>query len=156
MRPVTDFVNRLHAETKLDEALVVKKKDRYFLLNNRLKGLLSGDFFHAGTYLGKTKGGAFFPSFSLLALIAEGKANKVTVGDRTEWLFICGRDVFAKGITKVVGSRRRGECTLVLNRHGECLGFGRMLGDLQAKSKEVAVKNISDVGDFLRRERRHA
>jgi len=34
------------------------------------------------------------------------------------------------------------------------LGFGRILCSLEAEAKktEVAVKNISDIGDFLRRE----
>ncbi len=156
MRPITDFMNSIHAQIQLDEALLVKKKDRYYLLNDKLKKLVSRDFFHAGTYLGKTKDGTFFPSFALLTQIAEGKANKVMVGDRAEWLFICGRDIFARGITEVIGSGRKGGYTLVMNKHGECLGFGRIAGNLQAKSNVVAVKNISDVGDFLRRERRRA
>jgi ribosome biogenesis protein Nip4 len=43
----------------------------------------------------------------------------------------------------------------VLNEFGECLGFGKVLAglDAQGAKNEVALQNVSDVGDFLRRER---
>jgi ribosome biogenesis protein Nip4 len=52
------------------------------------------------------------------------------------------------------GSRRKGDHVLVLNEFGDCLGFGRIVTSLvgAAKKGEVAVKNVSDLGDFLRRE----
>jgi len=53
----------------------------------------------------------------------------------------------------VHGSRRKGDITLVLNNFGECLGFGRILQDLSSKGTYIAIKNVSDLGDFLRRER---
>ena len=58
------------------------------------------------------------------------------------------------GIVSVRGSRRKGDPVLVLNDFGECLGFGRIVGSLAgaARKGEIAVKNVSDVGDFLRRE----
>jgi len=137
--------------------LIVEKENRYFLLNEKLMKLISKDFFYAGIYLGKTRGKIFFPSFNLLALIAEKKeANRVVVDGKTEWLFIVGRDVFKRGIMQVTGSRKKDAYTLVMNEYGECLGFGRITRNLDdAESKrEVIVKNVSDIGDFLRRERR--
>jgi len=142
---------------RLDETLMIKRQGRYFLLNPELSKLVSEDFFYAGAYLGKERRGAFFPSFNLLAMMAERKeANKIIVDDKTEWLFIVGRDVFKRGILQVIGSRKKNAHTLVMNKHGECLGFGRMLHNIEeGKDKpKVAVKNVSDVGDFLRRERR--
>jgi ribosome biogenesis protein Nip4 len=88
-------------------------------------------------------------------MIAEKKANKMIVDKKTEWLFICGRDVFKQGIIKVVGSKRKGDYTLILNQHRECLGFGKILCHL-GKEDGVVIKNIADIGDFLRRERWHA
>ena len=43
----------------------------------------------------------------------------------------------------------------MLNEFGECLGFGRIVGNLRDNGAvdEIAVWNVSDVGDFLRRER---
>jgi predicted RNA-binding protein (TIGR00451 family) len=125
-------------------------------LNENLKSLIAENFFYAGTYLGKVKNGKFFPSFSLLRMIAERKANKIIVNDKTAWLFICGRDIFRQGILKADGSNRKGDYALVLNQHRECLGFGKIVVSLEEEKKGVAVKNISDIGDFLRRERKQA
>jgi ribosome biogenesis protein Nip4 len=153
IKTIDDFVSLLDASLSLDENLIVKKQNRYFLLNESLKKLILKDFFYAGVYLGKTKDRKVFPSFNLLGMIAQGKANKVVVDKKTAWLFICGRDIFKQGIVKVMGSKKRGDYTLVLNMHGECLGFGRILCDLDTEIRGVAVKNISDIGDFLRREK---
>ena len=153
MKPLKNFVNQFGGSISLDESLVVKKENRYFLLNESLKKLITKDFFYAGIYLGKIKNGKFFPSFSLLKMIAEKKANKIIVDKKTEWLFICGRDIFKQGIIKVMGSRRKGDYTLILNQYGECLGFGRILHDLDKEIRGVAIRNISDIGDFLRREK---
>jgi ribosome biogenesis protein Nip4 len=157
MKQIVDFAKRFRAALSFDERFIVEKADRYFLLNEKLRKLISDDFFYAGTYLGKMKGNVFFPSFGLLAMIAEKRdANKVVVDDKSEWLFICSRDVFFRGIKNVMGTKKRGELTLVLNQFGECLGFGKIAHDLGAEQgrQKVAVRNISDIGDFLRRERR--
>ena len=149
---ITDFVSRFETSISLDENSLMKKQNRLFLVDDSLKTLVSKDFFHAGTYLGKTEDGEFLPSFSLLRMIAERKANKVVVDEKTEWLFICGRDIFRQGVIRVHGSRRKGDYTLVLNRHRECLGFGKILFDLSGEREGVVIKNIFDIGDFLRRE----
>ena len=89
-------------------------------------------------------------------MIANRKeANKVMVDDRSEWLFIVGRDLFKRGILRTSGSQKRGAYTIVMNQHEESLGFGRIIRSLNEKEKkhQVAVTNISDTGDFLRREK---
>mgnify|MGYP001082455815 FL=1 len=156
MKQIKDFVSRFQTRISLDKNLIVKRRDRYFLLNDSLKRLISKDFFYAGTYLGKTKRGKFFPSFNLLRMIVGKKANKVIVDKKTEWLFICGRDIFKQGITGMMGSKRKGDYTLILNQHGECLGFGKILCNLDKAKDGVVIENISDIGDFLRREKQHA
>jgi len=156
MKQIKDFASRFQTRISLDKNLIVKRRDRYFLLNDGLKRLILKDFFYAGTYLGKTKGGKFFPSFNLLRMIAGEKANKVIVDKKTEWLFICGRDIFKQGITEVMGSKRKGDYTLILNQYGECLGFGKILCNLGKAKDGVVIENISDIGDFLRREKQHA
>ncbi|MEX2751501.1 MAG: hypothetical protein Q6366_006400, partial [Candidatus Freyarchaeota archaeon] len=44
--------------------------------------------------------------------------------------------------------------TLILNKNGECLGFGLVKQLPQEAEKGVVVKNILDLGDFLRREQK--
>lgn len=150
---INDFANLFRTSTHLNENLVVKQQNRYFLLTETLKKLASRGFSYAGTYLGQTASGKFFPSLELLRMMAKEKANNVVVDKRTEWLFICGRDVFKQGIIKVGGSCKRGDYVLILNRHGECLGYGRVVGDLSKGKGRMVIQNILDIGDFLRRER---
>jgi len=149
------FVGKFNTTVSLDERCIVRKLNRFYLLNENLKRLISEEFFYVGTYLGKLKNERFFPSFTLLSMIAERKANKITVDEKSEWLFICGRDIFKRGILKIQGSMGNGDYTLVLNHYGECLGFGKILHDPDEEKDEqrVMVKNISDIGDFLRREK---
>ena len=152
-KPITNFALKLKANLSLDPDLVLETGGRYFLLNTNLKTFAPRSFFYAGRYLGKVKDEKFFPSFDLLAILAETEANKVFVNEKAAWLFICGRDIFGGGIVSIQSSRREGDFTLILNEFEECLGFGRVVRDLGAKSDTVVVENISDVGDFLRRER---
>jgi len=152
-RPLNDFIRLFDASLTLDESLVAKKGNRYYLLNEDMKGFIREDFLYAGAYLGETRGGRFMPSFMLLAMIAETARNKTYVDGKTAWLFICGRDIFRRGITKMTGATGRNNCTLVMNKFDECLGFGCVLADLNGKAGTVAVKNVVDIGDFLRRER---
>lgn len=153
MRAIRDFAVGLGAELSLNGESLLEKAGRYFLLNKNLRGIINRDFYYAGTYLGKIKNRSFFPSFTLLAILAKGKANKIIVDKKTGWLFICGRDVFRKGIRAMHGSQRKGDYALVMNEFDECLGFGKIICSFGAvKDSEVVLENISDIGDFLRRE----
>jgi ribosome biogenesis protein Nip4 len=151
-KPIVDFALKVKAKIAFDLNLAVETGGRYFLLNKNLKAIAPRNFFYAGTYLGKAKNGKFFPSFNLLAILSESATNKVEVDEKAAWLFICGRDIFGGGIVSVQGSKREGDFTLVLNEFGECLGFGKIIGNLRLRNMEVVLRNISDVGDFLRRE----
>ena len=155
MKPINDFISRFETSVNLDEKFIVKKQNQFFLINETLRLQIQKDFFYVGTYLGKVKDGIFFPSFILLAMMAETKANKTMVDKKTAWLFICGRDVFKRGIIQMTGSKSKGDYTLVLNQHNECLGFGKILCNIiEEKDKsKVIVKNISNIGDFLKREK---
>lgn len=156
MKTIDEFAHRVGvANFEIEDDLVVQKGGRFFLLDRRLFAYLQKDFFHAGTYLGKVREGRFFPSFILLSMLAESGARGAFVDRKTAWLFICGRDAFSKGLLKVHGSAEKGDYVLVLNEWGECLGFGRAVVnlDLQGMPNQIAIKHISDIGDFLRRER---
>ncbi len=151
-KPIEEFAAQFSIMMSLPPELVVKSRNRYFLLSVELKKVIKKDYCYAGVYLGELGKGRFYPSFNLLRLIAEiPEANKVFVDAKAEWLFICGRDLFHQGITKITGSKKKGNYTLVLNQHGECLGYGKIC-DLDKEKGKIAIKNIMDLGDFLRRE----
>ncbi|MGD9131624.1 MAG: hypothetical protein PVH73_08660 [Candidatus Bathyarchaeota archaeon] len=155
MKEIKDFVVQFNATIALDESRIVRNRNRYYLLSKKLKNQVPEGFFCAGAYLGAVKGSSFFPSFLLLKMIAETKANKLVVDKKTAWLFICGRDIFRKGILKG-DNLKKGDYTLILNERNECLGFGKTTCNLrgEADANKVVVKNILDIGDFLRREKR--
>ncbi|MDW8040390.1 MAG: hypothetical protein RMJ03_03060 [Nitrososphaerota archaeon] len=155
---VKNFARLFGVELPLDNRFVVERGGCYFLLSEKLKDLTEkrGGWRHAGTYLGKVKGESFQPSFPLLFMIAEKAKNRIVVDDKSAWLFVCGRDIFKEGILKTEGSSEKGNCTLIFNRHGECLGYGKIVKNLNKLKSGLAVKNLLDVGDFLRRERHPA
>lgn len=155
MEAMDDFIGKFDTSLKIDKNLVIKRLNRYYLLRENMRALTERAFFYAGVYLGKTKNRTFFPSFNLLAMIAGRKSSKVVVNAKTEWLFICGRDIFKQGIIIALGTTRKGNYTLVINQHDECLGFGKILHNLDERihENEPIIKNVSDIGDFLRRER---
>lgn len=154
MKQIIALSAKFGVKLVLNPNFIAEKKGRYFFLSKTLRRFVQEDFYYAGIYLGKVKNGKFFPSFDLLSLMAKSKANKVVVNRKASWLFICGRDIFRKGIVTVQGLRGKNDYTLVMNEHSECLGFGRIVCDLDSSGKDtdIVVRNISDVGDFLRRE----
>ena len=156
MKAIKDFAAHFGANIVLDESLIVKKGNRFFLLNDNLKKQIQQDFFYAGIYLGKLQSSRFLPSFSLLKMMTDSRANKTFVDRKTAWLFICGRDVFKKGVLHPKGTVRKGEYTLILNEFNECLGFGKILHNIRKEkdANRVVVKNVLDLGNFLRREKR--
>jgi ribosome biogenesis protein Nip4 len=160
MEKLNSFVERFGVRIKINEELVIKKGERYFLINNDLVSNIRTNFIYAGAYFGEMKEKEFSPSFILLEMIGrKAKAlngNYAVVNEKSEWLFICGRDIFRRGIISISGSRMKGSYTLILNQYDECLGFGRILHDKLYRGKKrdkVMIKNVLDIGDFLRRER---
>ncbi len=152
MKPLLRFASRFGARIALKPEFVIEREQSYYLLNPTLAKVASGSFFYAGLYLGKVKSGMFFPSFNFLNMLVSVAPNKVIIERKAAWLFICGRDIFQKGIVKLMGSKMRGDYTLVMNEFGECLGFGEIDAGLDHATGKVSVRNVLDVGDFLRRE----
>jgi len=146
------FSLRFGAQIAINPEFTVEKRQRYYLLNPSLCKIALRDFFYAGQYLGKVKDGVFFPSFNFLNMLIPVAANKVILERKAAWLFICGRDILRKGIIKMTGSHRKGDLTLVMNEWGECLGFGVVADGFEPAEGKVAVRNVLDIGDFLRRE----
>lgn len=102
---------------------------------------------YTGIYLGQNKR-RFQPSSILLQKLAEDPdTHKVYVNRQTAWLFVVDKDIFDENIIKrTEGVHLGGYCLVMYNEH--CIGYGRYETSHELK----VVKNIYDVGDFLRRE----
>ena len=155
MKEINEFIAQFNVTLPLEESNIVRKHNRYYKLPKKLKQQAPQGFFFAGEYLGAVKGASFFPSFPLLSMLAQTKATKIVLDKKTAWLFICGREIFKKGIMNP-NNLKKGEYVLIMNKHNECLGFGKIMINIRAEidRDKVAVKNVLDVGDFLRREKR--
>lgn len=107
-----------------------------------------GRLVYAGKLLGRTKG-EFIPSAGLLRELGKMQGpNRVWVDEKVGWLFACGRDVFGESIMRAEGELAERACFLVM-LEGDCLGYGRV----EKQEEKVILRNIFDIGDFLRRER---
>ncbi len=130
---------------------VIKVGDEFYLADKELveiKDKVELDPFSVGLYLGRNKGKDFEPSSALVELIAKSSKKKVFVNKKSEWLFLCGRDLFGKGIIK---SNVKKGLVLVQSEDDENLGYGKLVGDISEKNN-VVLKNVLDKGDYLRKE----
>jgi ribosome biogenesis protein Nip4 len=154
-KAITDFASHFGVQIALNLDLIAEKTGRFYLVNPALKPLVREDFFSAGVYLGKAKGGKFFPSFYLLGMLAKKEANRIFLDKKSAWLFICGRDILRGSIVRIQGPGKKNTNILVFNEFGECLGFGRIVEKLRESivCNGIVVRNVLDIGDFLRRER---
>ena len=102
---------------------------------------------YTGTYLGQNRR-RFVPSSLFLQRLAqESSTHKVWVDRDTAWLFVVGKDIFDENIIKQTdGVRLGGYCLVMFGTY--CVGYGRYETSLERR----VVKNLFDLGDFLRRE----
>lgn len=101
---------------------------------------------YAGELIAHQRGEYVIPSIHFLQKIAKQAKKRVVVDDKGAWMFICGKDVFAKSIT--THNAQPKDFVVVLNKHGECLGYGTY------QEGRAAVIRHFDIGDLLRRERK--
>ena len=105
------------------------------------------DQVYKGAYLGQNKQ-RFEPSSILLQKLAkEPSTHKVYVDRDTAWLFVVGKDVFDENILdRTDGVCLGGYCLVMFGEN--CIGYGRY----ETSYGRRVVKNLFDLGDFLRRE----
>ena len=150
MRLLRKFLDWIGSTYDPMEEQVLKLNNKRFLLQpEQVELILQKDkLVYAGKLLGRDR--KFFqPSSILLSELArEENTSKVHLGRDTAWLFVCGKDVFEENIQGVDGELLLG-CYYLVMFEGECLGYGQFLesGDIKV------IKNLFDIGDFLRRER---
>ena len=153
MKIIEEFANKFDCNISFLSTSIVNKNDRLFLLEKKLTKYPKG-FFYAGLYLGKIKERKIIPSLVLLSILSRDKANKVILNNQASWQFICGKDIFFKGLLSYKGVIKKGDLSLVLNSHNDCLGYGEVISHINLKdNNKIFLKNLLDIGDFLRREK---
>jgi ribosome biogenesis protein Nip4 len=130
---------------------IIQVRKDYYLANQDLletKNKIKLEPSSIGLYLGTATGKTFQPSPALIELIAKKSNNKIFINKNTEWLFLCGRDIFGKGIIK---ANTQEGLVLVQNQKDENLGYGKIIDDISHKER-IVIKNILDKGIYLRQE----
>jgi len=105
---------------------------------------------YIGECIAHERGNTCIPSIDFLQVMGKNAKKRVVVDDKGEWLFICGRDLFTATITQRKGVEL-GDIVVVLNKHGECIGYGEVIAPFELKN--VVIKRRFDIGDLLRREK---
>ena len=151
MRMLRAFLEGVGSSYLPDEEGVVKVNNKRFTLDEGLLGLIvrRDNLVYAGRFMGKNRR-EFHPSAILLRELTseEGPPNRVHVDREVGWLFVCGRDIFEESALRVEGGFKEGTLSLVM-MDGHYLGYGRV----QSSEGRRILKNLFDIGDFLRRER---
>lgn len=149
-----EFIEQFTREKIINEKDILQLRSDFYLVNSELSKTLKQTQHPTsfiGIFLGKKKKN-FIPSPYLLIKLAKVSKNKVSVNDKGAWMFICGKHIYAKSITKFNPKQRFNDLILITNQYNECLGYGKMINKFD--SKKVAIQNHFDIGDFVRRERR--
>lgn len=143
-----EFVEKFTDEELLVEDDVFQLGEEWYLVPRSLFALgkdLPRHPVFVGLFLGRKKNNYLVPGVALLEkLAASRKTKKVFVNDKSAWLFVCGKNVLKESITKEEHAPQKDDWVLVMN-NDKCLGFGVV--------EEGVIKNLFDIGDFLRRER---
>ncbi len=93
-------------------------------------------------------------SLPFASLVSSLSVNKVIVNKKAEQLFLYGRDVWSESIISVEGVIHKGGIVFVFNQQHLFIGIAFALSDkLLGKARQVVLRNIADIGLFLRIER---
>lgn len=145
---VQNFIKKF-TDKKLKNVIEIRKN--FFEASDELldiKKKVPKEPYSIGKFLGYGK--PFHPSIALLDWLNDRTDRYVMLNKKASWLFLCGRDGFSGSIVdKSVDS---GE-VIVKNQFDEVLGYGDF-ASRKIREKRLAIRNILDRGDFLRREKR--
>jgi 60S ribosome subunit biogenesis protein NIP7 len=83
----------------------------------------------------------------------ESDIRVVRVNEKSEALFLYGRDIFGESVLESKPGLKQNEICIVGNERGEALGLGKLLvpGHRLTEPRFV-VENVSDLGRYLRDE----
>lgn len=149
MRLLRRLLSDLDSAYSPEESDILRINDKYFTLGPSLRSGLRvrEGLVYGGRYLGRDRR-VFQPSSLLLeALAGEPGTRRVHVGREAAWLFVCGRDLFEESVEEAEPGLALGAHYLVVHG-GRCIGYGRY----ETAGDRRVIRNLFDLGDFLRRE----
>ncbi len=148
------FKKELNETLLKGNELFLVAKELYNVLND-LPGGLAEKVVSAGIKVGEV-GRKFRFSLEGTFFLAKKEKKRVYVDKKAEMLFLYGRDVFSSSIKRVSEDIKENDVVFVCNLHGDVLGLGRArfnAEELMGKGDRVAVENLLDRGEYLRKEK---
>jgi ribosome biogenesis protein Nip4 len=144
MRLLTRFLTQIGSEYRPDEVF----RSNSLRFTDPIEAKFPKDkIVYNGFYLGQNKKWFEPSSLMLQKLAAEEGTRKAWIGREAAWLFVVGRDVFEENVQAFTENVSLGNYCLVMFG-GDCIGYGRY----ETSGNLKVIKNIFDLGDFLRRE----
>ena len=144
MRLLTRFLRDIGSKLPISDVVKINNKRFTSAIEPPLE---LPDPVYTGAYLGQNKR-RFEPSSILLQRLAkDSNTHKIYVDRDTAWLFVVGKDIFDENIIEQNdGVRLGGYCLVMFGKY--CIGYGRY----ETSIDRLVVKNLFNLGDFLRRE----
>jgi len=146
---IAKFVKKLEISSSvLDKLgnLVKEGKFIYSVNSNLLKYSVKENdrISYIGTLIGEIKQKGFFASPEFIDFLSKYSNSKIIVKEKSEWMFLCGNDIFRSGVLKD-SSKSSARNVFVQNKHGENLG-------LASSFKNGKYFHIIDKGAYVRKE----
>lgn len=155
--PDIDLINNLKGEHQLASSSmpheVVSVNNQLYKIFTKLKKITLQPY-----YLGRAVGDTndFKKHRLSLQFIEQFKDSlpSIVVNQKAEQLFLYSRNIWSDSIISVKGEVDSPCLTLVYNEQGDFLGAGfAMTDDLTGMGKREVIKNLVDIGKYLRVER---
>lgn len=140
----------------------VNSRKEFFLFENRNTALKNvADKFKSVYSVGcpfiEAVGCEYKINIAALDILSSYSANKISVSDKGAELFLYGRDIFKSSILEANDSLRKDDYAVIVDFNGQPVGIGQLLYSfndiINLRANEVVVKNILDIGLYLRSER---
>jgi ribosome biogenesis protein Nip4 len=147
-KPILGFMRALGVNAGLIKELgkIIKKSRFIYAVSNEVFEVadsIDDNFLYAGTLLGEVKK-EFMPSPEFVDFLSKHSSNKITVNPKSEWMFLCKKDIFKSGVLKDT-SDRKARKVFVQTVNGENIG-------LAFAFKEGKYLHIIDKGAYVRKE----
>ncbi len=143
-----DFLKLFYENIEIKDVVSDKKKYYYdpkanleWCKKNKIDPLF------VGRYLGEQKRN-FLPSPFGVELASKNSNKGVVLDEKGAWLFVCGRDIFARAV--FAGETEKGKATFIYDLDKNLLGYGVWIVNDLKKKNQPAIMNKVDKGLYLR------
>lgn len=149
---IKEFISRFTDSDVLQDTKINVQNGIYSYIPNQITEFISSAKeapTSIGLPLGRYRDGVFKATPHLLERIVPHTSQKIQLNAKATWLFVCGRDVFKENV--ITDKGRTQELRIVLDENKEVIGLTKPA----SQKGKTFYKNITDVGERLRREQTH-